>query len=475
MSGEVTKRSYFLARRNSTAVARRGSGMVGELIDAFESDTVAVFVHTAPVNEHLTLYTIAGLIVVSILFSLFVSLDVVASSQEGWVIVTDGTMFISPFDIGIVKEVHVKVGDVVKKGQSLATLDPIFTQADLDQLREHMESDVAQITREKAELARHPYLYDKHKHYEAMQGELWLQRQGEFKSTVENYESQIKSTEAQLSQAQSDVEKYTVRLKLNTDIEGLYKPLVDKGYASNLQLLQSTDSATEINRLLNDAKNAVPQYAETAAALRAQLAAYIKTWDAATSTQLVADENDRDLTQDQLDKAQKMRDLTSLDAPDDGIVTAVGQVSKGSVQSGANGAPSNLQQPPLVTLAPLNGPTRVELDISTQYVGFIRVGDPATLKIDAFPYIRFGTVQAKVTHISEASYINDINGVPEIAGPFFKVYAIVQQYQLRNVPKDYRLIPGMSLTGDVFVGRRTLWSYITEGALKIGQEAMREP
>ena len=112
------------------------------------------------------------------------------------------------------KELHVKVGDVVKKGQPLATLDPTFTQADLDQLREHMNSDVAQITREKAELARRPYVYNEKDHYQAIQGDLWQQRQGEFKSTMESYESQIKSTEAQLGQAQSDVEKYTVRLKL---------------------------------------------------------------------------------------------------------------------------------------------------------------------------------------------------------------------------------------------------------------------
>src|SRR5208283_3421692 len=127
---------------------------------------------------------------------------------------SEGSLYISPFDVGIVKELRVKVGDVVKKGQALATLDPTFTQADLDQLREHMESDVAQIAREKAELARRPYVYDKKNHYQALQGELWLQRQGEFKSTVENYEGQIKSTEAQLAQAQSDVEKYTIRLKI---------------------------------------------------------------------------------------------------------------------------------------------------------------------------------------------------------------------------------------------------------------------
>jgi hemolysin D len=47
--------------------------------------------------------------------------------------------------------------------------------------------------------------------------------------------------------------------------------------------------------------------------------------------------------------------------------------------------------------------------------------------------------------------------------------------QLRNVPKDYRLVAGMSLTGDILVGSRTLWSYITEGAMRTGLEAMREP
>jgi hemolysin D len=475
MSGDPIKPRFFLAARNRSAVARRSSGVVSDVIGAFESDTVAVFVRTTPVSEHLTLYVSAALFVVAVVFIVFVSLDRVVTSQEGWVIPTSGSIYISPFDLGIVKELHVKVGDVVKKGQSLATLDPTFTQADLDQLREHMNSDVAQIVREKAEIARRPYVFDKKDHYQAIQGALWLQRQGEFNSTVQNYASQIKSTEAQYNQARSDVEKYTIRLKIADDIDDIYKPLVDKGYASNLQLLQSTDADTEINRLLNDAKNQVTQYAETVAALKAQLDAYIKTWDATTSTQLVADENDRDTTQDSLDKAQAMKDLTSLDAPEDGIVTQIGQVSKGSSQAGAAGATASLQQPPLITLSPLNTPLETELDISTQDIGFIRVGDRVTLKVDAFPYIRFGTIRGAVTRISEASYVLDINGQPESAGPFFKVYVTVKDYQLRNVPKDYRLVTGMSLVGDIFVGDRTIWSYVTEGAMKTGLESMREP
>jgi len=329
MSDEPVKPRHFLAARKSSAVARRQSGVVSDVIGAFESDTVAVFVRTAPINEHLTLYASAALFLVAIVFIVFVSLDRIVTSQEGWVIPTAGAIYVSPFDLGIVKELHVRVGDVVKKGQSLATLDPTFTQADLDQLREHMNSDVAQIAREKDELARRPYVFDRKDHYQAIQGALWLQRQGEFYSTVDNYQGQIKSTEAQYDEARSDVKKYTIRLKIAGDVDGIYKPLVDKGYASNLQLLEATDAETEINRLLLDAENEVSQYAEAAAALRAQLAAYIKTWDATTSTQLVADENDRDTTQDSLDKAQKMKDLTSLDSPVDGIVSQIGRCRRG--------------------------------------------------------------------------------------------------------------------------------------------------
>jgi hypothetical protein len=46
---------------------------------------------------------------------------------------------------------------------------------------------------------------------------------------------------------------------------------------------------------------------------------------------------------------------------------------------------------------------------------------------------------------------------------------------LRNVPADFRLIPGMTLDGDIMVGRRSIMSYLVEGVLRTGSEAMREP
>src|ERR1700680_82550 len=89
-----------------------------------------------------------------------------------------------------------------------------------------------------------------------------------------------------------------------------------------------------MSRLLADAQNQISQYHQTATALKAQRESYIHKWFADTANQLVTDRNDLYLTRDNRDKAQKLQDLTSLDAPADAIVLKIGRLSAGSVASG---------------------------------------------------------------------------------------------------------------------------------------------
>jgi hypothetical protein len=59
--------------------------------------------------------------------------------------------------------------------------------------------------------------------------------------------------------------------------------------------------------------------------------------------------------------------------------------------------------------------------------------------------------------------------------PYFKVRVRVTKILLHDVPANFRLIPGMTLTGDIVAGRRTIMSYLTETILQQGSETMREP
>lgn len=466
--------SMQLTKVSNLPAVRRRSNSVGDMIGAFESDTVAVFVRTAPAHEHVILYVLAAMVVIMVGLMATVKLDRIVTSVHGKIVTIAGPLYISPFDTGIVRKINVKMGEIVKKGQTLATLDPTFTQADLLQLQQHLGSDVAQIAREEAELAKRPYEYSPTDPYQSIQGVLWLKRKAQYTSDLANYDGQIRSAEAQMAQAQSDVEKFQRRLKISADAESVYQPLLEKGYVSKLQVMQATDNRTEMSRLLADAESQVTQFRESASALKAQRDSYIQQWYTATSNQLVLDRNDRDLTQDGLDKAQKLRDLTSLDAPADAVVLQIGMLSPGSVASGGGAASgANLQQQPLFTLVPLDVPLEAEIWISSQDNSFIRVGDPVALKLDAYQFNLHGTAKGVIKSISEGSFTSDDNNQP--MEPYFKTRVTITDVKLRNVPSDFRLLPGMTLIGDVMVGKRTILSYLVGGVVRTGSQAMREP
>jgi hemolysin D len=461
--------SLELATSPRLPVPRRKSGNVGDVVGAFESDTAAVFLRTAPTNEHIILYVLAAMLILAVGLAAVVKLDRVVNST-GRIVTSAGSLYVSPFDTGIVREVRVKVGDVVKKGQVLATLDPTFTHADLVQLQQKLASDEAAVARLQAELAGRPYLFLSADSYQLLQGGIWQKRQGEYRSNLASFDGQIHSAEAQVSQYESDAETYEKRLKLAGDVENVYKPLLDKGYVSKLQVMQATDERTEMSRLLASAQSQIAQYRQTLASLKAQRESYIQKWNSDTGTELVTVRNDLDVTRQNLEKAQKMSDLSSLDSPADAIVLKVGKVSSGSVASSAGQA---VGQDPLFTLVPLDAPVEADVNVPSADIGFIKVGDPVQLKLDAYRFMQHGTARGVIKTISEGSFTTDDNNTP--VEPYFKVRVSITEVHLRNVPADFRLIPGMTLAGDIMVGRRTILSYLAEGALRTGSEAMREP
>jgi len=459
-----------VANRSKLPAKHRRSGVVGEVVGAFESDTAAVFLRTAPAHEHITLYALSAMLVIAVGLMAVVNLDRVVNGT-GLIVTTAGSLYLSPFDTGIVREIYVKVGDIVKKDQPLAALDPTFTHADLLQLQEHLDSSEAAVAREGSEVAERPYEFSSTDSYQAIQGGIWQKRQAEYRSNLANFDGQIRSLDAQVSQYQADAEKYEKRLKLAGDVESVYQPLLEKGYVSKLQLMQATDERTEMSRLLADAQNQNSQFRQTLASLKAQREAFIQKWHSDTAAQLIVDRNDLDVTRQNLEKAQKMSDLTTLNSPANAIVLKIGKVSTGSVTAG--GGMQTQQMDPLFTLVPLEAPMEADVKVRAEDIGFIKAGDPVQLKLDAYRYMQHGTAKGIIKTVSEGSFTVDDNQTP--VDPYFKVRVGITEVHLHNVPADFRLIPGMTITGDIMVGKRTILSYLVEGALRTGKEAMREP
>ena len=444
---------------------------VARVLGAFESETVAVFARTAPRRQHLVLYTLAGMMFLSVVLAAVVKLDRVVAGT-GRIAPIAGAIYVSPFDTGVVRQVLVRTGDVVKKGQVLATLDATFTQADVKQLSEKRASDEAIIARDEAELSGRPYAYSEGNSYQAMQGGLWRKRKAQYDSDLADFDARIRSAEAQVAQYRSDLAEYTKRLKLASDTEKMLEPLLAKGLVSKLQVMQASDQKVELSRLAGDAQNQMDTQSHQASSLRAQRESYIQKWHSDTTTEMVTARNDLDITRQGLSKAQRMNELIQLTAPQDAVVLKVAKVSQGAVATGG-GSTQSVAAEPLFTLVPLDSPLQAEVQIPAEDIGFVKAGQHVEIKLDAYRYLEHGTAKGRVKTVSEGSFTTNDDGQPTT--PYFKAIIEITDFHLRKVPSDFRLIPGMTLSGEVLVGKRTILSYLVEGALRTGDEAMREP
>jgi membrane fusion protein len=145
----------------------------------------------------------------------------------------------------------------------------------------------------------------------------------------------------------------------------------------------------------------------------------------------------------------------TLTSPIDGTVTAV---------TARLGQPVNPQQP-LMMVMPDNAVPRAELYVSTAAAGFLAVGQEVRLAVDAFPYQRFGTVQARIVQISSVA-------IPKIteggAVPVYLVTAELAEASVTAFGRKQPLLPGMTLSARIITEKQSLFQWLFEPLFAVG-------
>jgi HlyD family secretion protein len=211
------------------------------------------------------------------------------------------------------------------------------------------------------------------------------------------------------------------------------------------------------------------------AALESERDAYIQNWHANVAQSLSDASSKANEVQAELDKAKLHWQKVELRSPRDAIVQSVAKVSVGSVlQSG--------QQ--FLTLVPIDTPLDVEANISGRDNGFVHVGNPVAIKFDTFPYSQYGMAEGVVKVVSpdaftaEAEARNPTSSVPvppTNVEPFYRTRIAIDRLALHDVPAGFRVNPGMPVTADIKVGKRTVLKYLFGWLMPYTHEGMREP
>lgn len=446
-------------------------------IRLYQSETAEILEGPDPSQARVTLWVLTGMFAALLLIAAVMRIDRVVSSSAGHIVTVDPTIVLGGLDQSLVKTLEVSEGQEVKQGQLLATLDPTFTTSDVEALKAQVANYGAEIARCKAELARQPFspppsTDPRYAGYIALQRAYYDQRKSQFDSQVKSYDEKIALQKATLAKYQNDVTRYSDRAKISAEIEQMRATLAAAQVGSKLNLLSATDQRLEILRSLEADKNSINETQHQLDDAVATRAAYIQQWFGETSKELVTAQGQYDSAVEQLNKATKHQDQVHLVAPVDGMVLKLAKVSVHSVLN---------QGEPLIYLAPLKSPVAAELHISPREIGFIRVGDHVTVKLDAFNYVEHGTADGDVQSISDGSFTTDDAGAAsETSGgqqiePYYKVMVKFTDTALRNVPAGFRLMPGMTLSGDIHVGKRSLFMYLMRGLVRGLDESMREP
>lgn len=434
-------------------------------IARFQSEVENLACEKEPVAQRYTLFIIIGVILLSLGLAAVVKVDRVVTGT-GQLATQDPTVVVQSLNRAIIKSINVKAGDRVKAGDILATLDPTFATADVAQLEVQIESFDADIARLTAELTDQPLrTEDIPARYAALQQSLYQQRQSQRTEQIRALDSKIEMSEATVAKLKADQDRYSERAKVVGEVEQMRRQLAQQQVGSRLNQLQAMDQRLEVLRSMDLAANGMAEATHQIETARAERESFLENWRTQANLEMVKAQTSRDSALEQLVKARKTQDLVDLRAPSDAVVQQMARLSVGSVLSEAV---------PLFTLVPVNAPLEAEVSIDARDIGFIREGDPVAIKVEAYNYLRHGTVQGHVKLISEDAFKQD-QGSQAPVRPYYRAIVTIDQVALANVPEGFKLNTGMPITADVKVGERTILSYLTHGALRSLNEGMREP
>lgn len=460
---------------------RRKKNTLKELTDAdiaaCEPESIWLETRKCPLPAHSVLWVIILLLVVGIGWACVAKVDKVVAA-EGKLVTTRPNITMKPLERTIIKRVPVRVGQIVEKDQILIELDTTMNAAELRNLQEQLAYYTCLAARLQAEKSgasqveipehlRDSVAATRQRELFAARREFHARRTAYLQASVDRYISTTASINRSL-------DKYDELMVPVNHIEKMYVALAEKGmtplvdmYNTRIQRMgNEIEMESQRARLVED-----EQMCKTA---RAELQTFLAEWIQEINKELAEAELQISLLHEKIRQSEYLVSVDCLKAPCRAVVHEIAPYQEGSAVREAEA---------MITLIPLDAPLEAEVDILPRDVGLLCPGDTARLKLDAFPFQQYGTLQGKLRFISADTYESSANleedadsALAATGGrrPQFRARFEVQG-QLDNVSPSHWQSAGMRLRAEIKVGERTVISYLMHPFIKAMDESIREP
>ena len=378
-----------------------------------------------PKNTHArwTIWVALITIVVLLVWASFAKIDQVTRAS-GSVIASARTQEIQSSEGGILTQLLVKEGDNVKKGQLLVILEEARAQAAVDNSATKIAALKAKISRLEAEIFNKPLIFtsdvQKYPEYMQNQKDLYMRRKQAIDQDVMALQNMLQLARQELA---------------------MNEPLLKYGDVSQADIIKLQRQVADLEAQINNKRN---KYFEEA------------------QTELTKAQEDLQAEEEQLrDRAQVLQQKR-LTAPTDGKVNNIEVTTIGGVVK-----PGDI----IMQLLPTSSDLIIEAKVTPADIAYVKEGQSAKVKLDAYDYSIFGAMNGEVTYISPDTLIEK-TAKGEV--PYYRVQIRIKQAEFQGRGKDIVIRPGMTAAVEIKALERTVLNYLTKPITKTLSEGLGE-
>jgi adhesin transport system membrane fusion protein len=427
------------------------------------TDRNAALMLKTPRGGRIILWVVFIFVAAALVWANYTALDEVTVG-DGKVIPTSQVQQIQNLEGGILKEINVKVGQVVDSGQVLMTIEN--TEA-LSSLREQQAEFInlqVRATRLQAESYNLMPEFDadaKEKYPLVVNRELDLynSRLESLRTNQASFQQQIEQRKQEIVEQQAKLDNLKQSYVFSKEELDLTRPAFEQGAVSRVELLQLERQVNQLQGDLEATQLAIPRARSALKEAQSNLA-----------------ESDAQF------RAEAQEDLTGvkskLDQLKEASVSLEDKVSRTQVRSAVKGIVKQIQlntvggviKPGmnLMEIVPIEDSLLIEAKVRPENIGFIKPGLNAVVKLSAYDFAIFGGLHSTVENISADTILD------EEGNSFFLVRVRTDKNYLGTKQAPLPVIPGMQATVDIITGKKTLLDYLLKPILKAQQNALRE-
>jgi adhesin transport system membrane fusion protein len=394
--------------------------------EEFIDDTRSSMLNKVTPIANILIYTVIAFFIIFLIWAWVSEIDVVVNAR-GKVIPSSRQKIIQSLDGGIVKQILVKEGDLVKKNQPVVILEDVRYKADYGQIYQKTLALRAMIARLNSELDNKKDIQfpeDVKKNPELVKYETNL-----FNVRQQAYYDQLNNLEA----------GYNISKKsLST-----YKEAYNSGIVSRIDYLKSQRMLAEEEQKILELKT--------------------KHWEEAR-TAFVQANNDLSSYSEQLTGLHDKMTRTTLRSPVDGIVKKLNVNAQYEVVTSAMA---------IMEILPVEDTLLIQVHVQPSDIAFVHVGQAAIVQMTAYDYSIYGSLNGKVEYVS-ADAIQEEKPIPGELPSYYLVNIRTDKNYLGSPSHKLPILPGMDTIARIITGKKRIIDYLMKPLVKAKEEALRE-